>query len=53
MHVRCGVCREIEAAPLPLLYLYILLVWTPFATGRMTRFLFEHDFGCDERYRWS
>jgi hypothetical protein len=53
MHPGCRVCREIEAAPLRVLYLYMVLVWTPFSTRRMTRFLFDHDFGCDERFRWS
>jgi len=50
----CSVCREIEAAPTALLWLYIVLAWTPLRPRRMRRFLFEHDFGCEERFApWS
>jgi hypothetical protein len=50
MHPRCKVCQEIDRTPVLLLYIYIALAWTPFQPRRMRRFLFEHDFGCDERF---
>ncbi|HEU5321461.1 MAG TPA: hypothetical protein VFX28_11700, partial [Methylomirabilota bacterium] len=50
VHPACHVCREIERAPMALLYLYIVLAWTPFRPQRMQRFLDGHDFGCDERF---
>lgn len=51
---QCRVCQELEGVPTALLLFYIALAWTPFRPRRMTRFLFEHDFGCDERFaRWA
>ena len=50
MHPRCSVCREIEDTPLVVLYAFIVLAWTPFWPRRMKRFVFDHDFGCAERF---
>ena len=50
VHPRCRVCREINDTPVALLYLFMAFAWTPFWPQRMRRFVFEHDFGCDERF---
>ncbi len=46
----CGVCREIAKASPWVLYLYMVLAWTPWWPPRMRRFLWGHDFGCAERF---
>jgi hypothetical protein len=50
VHPRCRVCREIDDTSVAVLYLFMALAWTPFWPQRMRRFVFEHDFGCDERF---
>jgi len=50
VHPRCRVCREIDDTPMIVLSLFIVLAWTPFWPQRMKRFVFDHDFGCDERF---